>query len=94
MDLIKIGKQPFYILLHEVYDTVRLCKLKISHSLAAERGKRKRKVYGLTKLFIGSKVFLWSEIQRLLIEMSTLPAKIQIFFLPSHSQGMGYFELA
>ena len=29
--------------LHEVYDVVRLCKLKISHSLAAGRGKERGK---------------------------------------------------
>ena len=34
--------------LHEVYDVIKLWKLKISHSLAAQRGKGLRKVYSLS----------------------------------------------
>ena len=80
--------------LHKFYDMVRLCKLKIAHFLAAGRGKGKREVYSLSLLFIGSKLCLWSGIQRLLVEKSRSSAKIQIFFLPSRNQGMGNFELA
>ena len=39
-------KTTVLLFLHKVYDMVRLCKLKISNSLAAERGKGRGKFTG------------------------------------------------